>query len=207
MGPAFNRSNVRLIPSGLRCVTEGGVVADSGESVALDVLIFATGFEPGNLSIYNKIVGERGIAFDEKVGWSIASSLESSTLFGVHSRGFPNLLIMQGPQSARPFNMTSLLEQQSLYFARVIQHCKVHGIEKLQPTEVAERAWVQRILDGQSGDFSFLENCTPGWYNNHGQVHTIKRTSMAYGAGPQAYYRILEEVQFDQHFEATLGNL
>jgi cyclohexanone monooxygenase len=203
--PAFNRPNVQLISSGIRKLTENGAVADSGEFIPLDVIVFATGFEPGNLSIYNKIVGENGVAFEDKVGCSIASTIESSTYLGIHSRGFPNLMIMQGPQCVRPFNMTSLLEQQSMYFARVVEHCRSHAIEKFQPTEDAEKRWVQNVCDSQADDGGFLDNCTPGWYNNHGQVDDIKKSSMAYGAGPQAYYSILSKVRFEEDFESMGG--
>ena len=149
--PAFNRSNVRLVSSGLKSVSGSTVTSDNGETAELDVLIFATGFEVGNLAIYNRVEGVGGQLLESKVGGTVASTVESRTFLGVHSRGFPNLLLMQGPQSVRPFNMTSLLEQQSVYFARVVQFCRKHRVQSMQPTVEAEARWLAQILKSNNG--------------------------------------------------------
>lgn len=93
--PTFNRPNVHLVDThgkGVTEINEKGPVVE-GEQYELDLLIYATGFVIQKTGIYNEIIGENGVEINDKYHDGIR------TLFGIHSRGYPNLFIMNGYQS------------------------------------------------------------------------------------------------------------
>ena len=59
-------------------------------------------------------------------------------------------------------------------------------------TETAEEAWVDEIIDKAMMREKFLEECTPGYYNNEGKLSKMARQNTSYGAGSNAYFAILE---------------
>ena len=44
----------------------------------------------------------------------------------------------------------------------------------------------------QSMRQKFLEECTPGYYNNEGNVQAMSTRNGSYGAGPVAFVKVLE---------------
>ena len=40
---------------------------------------------------------------------------------------------------------------------------------------------------------TFLEECTPGYYNNEGNVQVMSARNGSYGAGPVAFAMVLED--------------
>ena len=63
-----------------------------------------------------------------------------------------------------------MLEEQARHIAEIIQHAKSHEARALEPTPEAEAEWVQTIKEKALNNRSFLDSCTPGYYNNEGQV-------------------------------------
>jgi cyclohexanone monooxygenase len=49
----------------------------------------------------------------------------------------------------------------------------------------------------------FLEECTPGYYNNEGNVQAMSARNGSYGAGPVAFVKVLE----DWRAEGSLAGL
>ena len=106
--PAFNRPNVHLVdtaPLGVQEINESGIVHE-GTEYPLDVLIYATGFEWMGTGSFNMICGRDGQTLSDK--WETQGT---KTFLGIHSHGFPNLLIMNGPQGGGgQFNFTRVSE-------------------------------------------------------------------------------------------------
>ena len=106
---AFNRPNVTLVdcPAGFDLVTERGPVV-GGQQYEVDCVVYGTGFEPEVTPVYRRagheIVGRGGTTLAEKWAGGAAS------LFGMMSRGFPNLFIMPAPgqQAVVTVNYTQL---------------------------------------------------------------------------------------------------
>ena len=106
---AFNHPNVTLIdcPAGIERVTEQGPVVD-GQQYEVDCLVYGTGFEaeltPLSRRAGHDIVGRGGITLAEK--WADGAA----SLFGMMSRGFPNLFVMPAPgqQAVVTVNYTQL---------------------------------------------------------------------------------------------------
>ena len=183
----FNRDNVRLIDTngkGVQRITAKGVVAN-GTEYEVDCIVFATGFEVG--TNYTRragydVTGMNGISLARK--W--LNGLR--TLHGLHTRDFPNLMFIQSGQAAFTTNFPHYMDEQAQHIGYIIKTCIERGIKTVQPTQDAEDAWVQEIIDLSRISDSFQEACTPGYYNNEGQANPTSRQNSAYGKGPNKFF-------------------
>jgi len=192
----FNRPNVHLIDTqgkGVDRITEKGIVAN-GVEYELDCIIYATGFEVG--TSYTRragydVHGRDGVTLSEK--WENGVS----TLHGLFSRGFPNCFIISNTQSGFTANFPHMINEQSKHIAHIMRHCADHQVRVLEPSQEAEDAWVQTIIDLSIQRQAFLEECTPGYYNNEGNVQAMSARNGSYGAGPVAFVKVLEDWRAD----------
>ncbi|MEW5687732.1 MAG: NAD(P)/FAD-dependent oxidoreductase [Pseudomonadota bacterium] len=188
----FNRPNVHLIDTngqGVERITETGVVAN-GQEYELDCLIYATGFEVGTdytrRSGY-ELHGRDGLTLTEK--WRNGAE----TLHGLLSRGFPNCFIVSNVQSGFSANFPHMINEQSKHIAYVIKNAGERQARVVEPSADAESAWVDTIVNLSVMREQFLKECTPGYYNNEGQVELMNKKNSSYGAGPVAFAKVLED--------------
>jgi len=188
----FNRPNVELVDThgkGVDRITDNAVIVD-GVEYPVDCLIFATGFEVGTdytrRSQYDA-VGRNGLRLSEK--WAEGFL----TFQGFHTHGFPNLFTIHSAQGGFTPNYPHFLDQQARHLAHIVSHCLLNGIDTIEATQQAEDAWVEECLEKAQPALDFSRDCTPGYYNNEGNVGTRKALlSSAYGGGAIAYWKILE---------------
>jgi len=190
--PTFNRDNVHLIDThgkGVERITEKGVVAN-GKEYEVDCIVFATGFEVG--TSYTRragydVTGMNGTSLAEK--WRDGLR----TLHGLHSRDFPNLMFIQSGQAAFTTNFPHYMDEQAQHIGYIIRTCAERGIKTIQPTQEAEDAWVEEIIELSRISDSFQEACTPGYYNNEGQANPRSRQNSAYGKGPNRFFARMQD--------------
>jgi len=197
----FNRPNVTLVDTqgqGVERITEKGVVAN-GKEYEVDCLIFATGFEVGTAYARRagyEVYGRNGVSLTEKWGEGV------STLFGMQSRGFPNLFIIGLSQVGTSANIPHVLDEQSRHVGHVIQHAREHEVRAFDISEEAEESWVQTVVDASVANIGFLESCTPGYYNNEGQPNgELIRRNGTYAPGVMAFAKKLEEWRTERALE------
>ena len=199
---AFNRPNVTLVDTdgrGVEAITENAVIAN-GQAYEVDCLIYATGFEVGTAYTRRsgyEVRGRDATTLTEK--WSEGVS----TLHGYMSRGFPNCFIMSNSQSGFTVNYPHMLDEQSRHIAYVVQQGRARQARAIEPTAEAEEAWVKTIIDSAIMRQNFQEMCTPGYYNNEGRPSALAARNGAYGLGPIAFVKLLE----DWRAEGALGGL
>ena len=190
---AFNRPNVTLVDTdgkGVDRITERGLVAD-GKEYELDCLIFATGFEVG--TAYTRragydIVGKDGLNLSEK--W--AGGMR--TLHGFQTRGFPNCFFMGVTQGGFTANFPHMLNEQSLHIASMIDHARDGNVSCIEASQEGEDGWLETIKGMAVFNQRFLEECTPGYYNNEGKPgQGNSLIGSQYGGGPEAFFQILRD--------------
>lgn len=88
--PALNRDNVELIPSGLERVTPTGLVTQDGREIAVDVIIYCTGY---------RILDFDRIDVTGSNGASLADVMadDPRAYKGIAVPGFPNYFMAVGP--------------------------------------------------------------------------------------------------------------
>jgi cation diffusion facilitator CzcD-associated flavoprotein CzcO len=201
--PAFNRTNVTLVDTrgrGVDRITEKGLVFD-GVEYEVDCIIFATGFEVGTAYTRRagfEIYGRGGKTLTQH--W--AEGLK--TLHGFYSNGFPNCFHMGVTQNALTANFPHMLEEQSRHIAELIQHAKSNEARCLEPTPEAEAEWAETMKQKAINSRNFLEACTPGYYNNEGNVDAGFGFGALYGGGPVEFYDLVRKWREDGQMKGLL---
>jgi cyclohexanone monooxygenase len=186
----FNRPNVTLVDTqgrGVERITERGVVAN-GVEYEVDCILYATGFEVGTEYTRRsacELHGRGGSTLTEH--WRDGVR----TLHGMHVHGFPNCFIMGNQQSGFTVNYPHMLNEQSQHVAYIVRHALDRGARTVEVTPEAEEGWVQTIISMARMGLEFLEQCTPGYYNNEGKPAERSGQNGFYGGGSEAFFAIL----------------
>lgn len=192
--PIFNRENVSLVDTngkGIERITENGIVAN-GEEIKLDAIVYATGFEFStdySKRIGVEITGHDGTTLSEK--WEDGE--KTSTFQGFWTRGFPNLFIVSIVQSGMTPNFSHMLGEQAKHIAYVVKECKERKVKSIEAEQNAEDKWVETIMEGGKLQRDFVKDCTPGYYNQEGEVAERALRNSTYGWGSVAFIKLLED--------------
>ena len=182
--PAFNNPNVTLIdcPAGVERITERGLVV-GGQQYEVDCIIYGTGFEaeltPLFRRIGHEIVGRGGVTLAEK--WTDGAA----SLFGMMSRGFPNMFVMPAPgqQAVVTVNYTQLAVFGAEFIGDAVGLLKKRGVEVFDVSAEAEAAWTQTIVDSYIDGSAVMSACTPSRINNEGHPEALNPRNGNYGRG------------------------
>ena len=182
--PAFNNPNVTLIdcPAGIERITEQGPVVD-GQQYEVDCIIYGTGFEAELTPLFRRagheIVGRGGVTLAEK--WADGAA----SLFGMMSRGFPNLFVMPAPgqQAVVTVNYTQLAVLGAEFIGGAVGLLEERGVEVFDVSAEAEEAWTQKIVDSFVDGSAVMSACTPSRINNEGHPEAMNPRNGNYGRG------------------------
>jgi cation diffusion facilitator CzcD-associated flavoprotein CzcO len=142
---AYNRPNVHLVDlneTPIAEITEAGV-RTTGAQYDVDVIVYATGFD-AILGPFDRmdIVGVGGQRLRDKWKDGPVSYL------GIQTAGFPNLLMLAGPQSGSGFtNFGRGIEEGVNWTTGLLRHAIEAGKTRIDTTDEAEQAWVQHVRD------------------------------------------------------------
>ena len=186
---AFNRPNVTLVdcPAGIERVSEHGPVVD-GTQYEVDCLVYGTGFEAELTPLYRRaghdIVGRGGVTLAEK--WADGAA----SLFGMMSRGFPNMFVMPAPgqQAVVTVNYTQLAVLGAEFIGRAVGLLDERGVKVFDVSEEAEDAWGQKIVESFVDASSVMAACTPSRINLEGNPHLMNPRNGNYGRGLGDYF-------------------
>jgi cation diffusion facilitator CzcD-associated flavoprotein CzcO/acetyl esterase/lipase len=139
----YNRDNVTLVDvrsDPIVRLTPRGIATASAE-YALDVIVFATGFDAITGAVLDiDVRGRDGRRLKDK--WSNGPR----TYLGLATAGFPNLFLVTGPGSPSVLsNMVLSIEQHVDWIADCIGHLRAHGLATIEATPDAEDEWVAHV--------------------------------------------------------------
>jgi cation diffusion facilitator CzcD-associated flavoprotein CzcO/acetyl esterase/lipase len=184
----FNLPHVRLVDlrrTPISTITETGIET-SAESLAFDVIVFATGFDAmtGALVAVD-IQGRDGLPLAQK--WADGPL----TYLGLTTVGFPNFFMVTGPGSPSVLsNMMVSIEQHAEWVSDVVDHLTKTGFETIEPTPTAEAAWVQHVND--CGDITLFPKAD-SWYTG-ANVPGKPRVFLPYIGGVDRYRKACDEI-------------
>ena len=176
--PSFNLPHVHLVdtaPRGVSRINADGIVHE-GKEYPLDVLIYATGFQWMATSTFNMVEGEEGLKLSSK--WKDEGT---RTFLGIHTRGFPNLFLIAGPQGGGgSFNFTDAIDEHAEYIVWLLKTMKENGKNRVDVLEEPEAEYTEHC---RMADLSTrpLRDCV-SYYNGHGDAQP---GSLAYYGGGQ----------------------
>jgi cation diffusion facilitator CzcD-associated flavoprotein CzcO len=191
---AFNRDNVRLVDlrqTPIKRITPSGIDT-SAEHIDLDVIVYATGFDAvtGGFDDID-IQGVDGVRLRDK--WRDGPS----TWLGVMTHGFPNLLLVAGPQSVSgSTNFPRAIEVGVDWVTRLLSRALSRKVKRMEAREAAEHAWVDTVRRTQE---RLLLRGAKGWftgYNSNVAGHEEgKKRYIAYWGGAPRYVAQIRAVE------------
>ena len=192
----YNRPSVTLIDTqgrGVDRITAKGVEVQ-GREYELDCLIYATGFEVGTDYSHRagiELLGRDGVSLTE--AW--ADGVRS--LHGMHVHGFPNCFILSNSQAGFTVSYPHLLDEQAKHIAYIVNAASDKNCVEVEVTQESEASWIQQCIDKARDAGDFLENCTPGYYNNEGRSGNRNAQDGFYGGGSIEFFHILQQWRDD----------
>jgi cation diffusion facilitator CzcD-associated flavoprotein CzcO/acetyl esterase/lipase len=184
----FNLPHVRLVDlrrTPIVAITEAGIDT-AGETFEFDAIVFATGFDAMTGPLVSvSVTGTDGVTLKEK--WERGPA----TYLGLMTTGFPNLFMITGPQSPSVLsNMVVSIEQHVDWVADCLRRLRAEGLERIEPTPLAEAGWVQHTQD--CADITLYPRAN-SWYMG-ANVPGKPRVFLPYIGGVDAYRRACDEV-------------
>lgn len=193
---AYNRDNVHLVDvtaTPIERVTSEGIQTTASQH-DLDIIVYATGFN-AITGGYDQIDirGVDGQTLGEK--WQDGPS----TYFGVLSEGFPNLLMVAGPQSVSgSTNFPRAIEKGVDWVTDLLQHALENGHTRLEAEAEAEEAWVGEVVRAHE---RMLFRRSKGWftgYNSNVAGHQEGKVRyQAYFGGSPQYVTAVDQAAAD----------
>jgi cation diffusion facilitator CzcD-associated flavoprotein CzcO len=141
--PALARDNVELITDTVAEVKPHSLVLTSGRELAVDALIFGTGFQVIDMPIGRLVHGRDGRTLADVWNGSPRAHL------GCTVPGFPNLFLMLGPNTGLGHSsMVYMIESQIAYVIDAIKTMGARTIEVRPEVEAGFHAEIQRRMRG-----------------------------------------------------------
>ena len=142
--PALKKPHVTLVAEALSELREQTLVTAGGTELAVDVIIFATGFESPEEKPPVEAIGLQGRSLHAEMKASPKAYL------GATLPGFPNMFLVLGPNTGLGHSsMIYMMESQFRYIVDAMKKSRAHGwaFADLKP-QVMERyqVWVQERL-------------------------------------------------------------
>jgi cation diffusion facilitator CzcD-associated flavoprotein CzcO len=191
---AYNLPHVHLIDlmeTPIERITPTGVRTTAGD-YDVDVIVYATGFDAVT-GAFDRIdfIGPGGRHLRDK--WRLGPS----TYLGVQTAGFPNLLMVAGPQGASvSTNYPRAIEFAVDWNTGLIEHAAERGFRRIEVTPEAEVEWVEHVKELYG--MLLLRNAKSWFtgYNSNVEGHDIKRW-LIYNGGAPRYRKRLGEIAAD----------
>jgi cation diffusion facilitator CzcD-associated flavoprotein CzcO len=175
------RDDVEVVDSPIERIVPEGVVTADGRRHAVDVLVFATGFDAHAYLRPMEVVGRDGVTLAQ--AWSAGPFAHRSLAIP----GFPNLFLLMGPGS--PIGNTSLFpiaEAQAEAILRLVRRIAVDGVGAIAPAPAAAENFRQLIRDNMPGTI-WVTGCD-SWYLG------ADGTPVLWPFPPQRFYEMLAEL-------------
>ncbi|WP_078312227.1 MULTISPECIES: NAD(P)/FAD-dependent oxidoreductase [unclassified Mycobacterium] len=155
---ALDKPNADVVTSGIREVTDNGVVDNDGVLHEVDAIILGTGFKTDGLPLTDRIYGSHGR--------TMAQTWQDSprAYLGTTVAGFPNAYLMHGPNIGLSHNsVIEMFENQSADIVDAVRYCRDHGLAQIEPTLHAQAEFVDEVDKLTQGSVWTSGGCT-SWY-------------------------------------------
>jgi cation diffusion facilitator CzcD-associated flavoprotein CzcO len=188
---AYNRANVHLVDlneTPIEGITETGL-RTKGRDYEVDVIVYATGFD-AITGAFDRIdvTGLNGRKLKDK--W-VDGPL---TYLGVQTAGFPNLLMIAGPQAGSGFtNFGRGIEEAVDWTTDLLRYLRDHDHTSIDTTPDGEHDWGRHVQDMYD---LLLLGKVKSWFTGYNSniEGRDKMRAVAYNGGAPRYRKRLAEV-------------
>jgi cation diffusion facilitator CzcD-associated flavoprotein CzcO len=197
---AYNRDNVTLVDiindEPIECITPSGVQTRAKE-YEFDILVYATGFD-GVTGAFDRIDirGTGGLRL--KDAWADGPR----TYLGMLAEGFPNMLMVLGPHTARG-NIPQAIEHSVEFQAGILRFMQDHNYTRVEtrPEHVAE--WTQMVIKASEPLLSSKVDSWQTGVNRNVEGRSVRRV-LGYNGNGVHFRRKTDEVAMGGYQELVL---
>jgi cation diffusion facilitator CzcD-associated flavoprotein CzcO len=176
--PALTQPNVEVVTDPIAEVRAKSIVGADGIERPIDAIIFATGFRVTDPPIAARIRGRDGLVLKDVWAGSPKAHLGTSVA------GFTNLFLLLGPNSGLGHNsVVYMAEAQIDHLVGALRYMRQQGIDAIEPTEAAQRTFVNRV-DRRMGGTVWIAGGCASWY-----LDRTGRNSTLWPDSSWSYYR------------------
>ncbi len=196
---AYNRDNVTLVDTlneeQIECITPKGVKTSARE-YEFDIMVYATGFD-GVTGAFDRmdIRGTNGVRL--KDAWAEGPR----TYLGMLAEGFPNMLMVLGPHTARG-NIPQAIEHSVEFQAGLLRHMLKHNLTRVEtrPEKVSE--WTQIVIKAAEPLLSSKVDSWQTGVNRNVEGRQVRRV-LGYNGNGVHFRRTTDEVAKGGYQEFT----
>lgn len=165
--PALTRPNVEVVTDPVASIEEAAVVTRSGRRVAVDAIIYGTGFAVRDFLAPMTVVGRDGQELRE--AWRGGAE----AFYGLAVAGFPNFFMIVGPNTGLGHNsMVVMIEAQVRYIRRCVQRILKEGLTALEVLPARQRAFNEG-LRGRMRRTVWKSGCQSWYLDDQGENYTL----------------------------------
>ncbi len=159
---ALKRPNVKLVTEAVDHVDGSHIVDASGQRHQADVLLLATGFEPGKMLGPLVVRGRSGVPLQQVWGDD-----NPRAYLGVTVPDYPNLFVLTGPNTglAHGGSLIFVSECQVRYVTAMLREMLETGATRVEVTQAAHDDYNQRV-DAEHAELVWTHPGMRNWYRN-----------------------------------------
>lgn len=163
--PAIQRENAHLVDTPITRIEPDGVRTNDGVLHGLDMIVYATGFDPFAFFRPATIVGRNGVSLNER--WQESCQAYRS----VAVPEFPNLFFVGGPNSPiGNFSYLRTAEVQIGYVMELIKRLAEGNYREVEPTQEATDAFNAEVEQAITRTVWVTGGCTSWYFDKRGKV-------------------------------------
>lgn len=165
--PSLARQNVRLETASIEKVQQQGVRLDNGEFVALDILVYGTGFQATSPVPAGMIVGR------EDQDLTDAWQAGPEAYLGTTVAGFPNFFMLMGPNTGLGHNsVVYMIESQIGYVLRCLETMRERNLRSVEVRPEVQEAFNVHLQAEFAGSV-WTSGCDSWYLHNSGKNTTL----------------------------------
>jgi cation diffusion facilitator CzcD-associated flavoprotein CzcO len=186
--PALCLPHVSLETRAIQSFEKSGIVTEDGAQHALDVIIYATGFEATGWKWSLQIEGSGGQKLSEV--WSDGPK----AYLGITTNGFPNFFMLYGPHTNLGHNsITYMMEQQINYVVASLDGLSAQSASAMDVKASAQQSFFDG-LQSQLAKTVWADPSCNSWYKNaDGQI------TQNWGGSCRDYAKAVAQVVWDDY--------
>lgn len=175
--PALAQPNVEVVTAGIAAVRPHGVLGQDGIERPADALIFGTGFQVTDFPVSRRVVGRAGQSLHTVWAGSPQAHL------GTTVAGFPNLFLLQGPNTGLGHTSVLLmLEAQLDHLLAALRYMARNGVTAVEPRPEAQAAFVADVDARMRGTVWVAGGCHSWYLDETGRNSTLwPGSTLAFG--------------------------
>lgn len=181
--------HTRVITSGLTRFVPHGVVTGDGETLDVDVVIYATGFRPSDYLDPIEVVGRGGLEIHDYWGG------DAKAFAGITVPNFPNLFMLLGPNTGGVVagGLHFMIERAAEYAVEAIHQLLLRDAKALDLKQDALDRFCEWV-DAENRQMAWGQSYVRTWYQNK-----FGRVSQVWPFRTTEYWRITEGIVDDDY--------